>query len=348
VKVSDFDFDLPRERIALRPVAPRDSARMLVVEGDAPRDSRVAELPSFLKAGDLMVFNDTKVIPARLFGKRRGASIEVTLHRKSRAGAWFAFARPAKRLSVGDRIDFGALSATVAEKLDAGEILLDFDTDDATLMAGLALAGAMPLPPYIAGQRPADARDQEDYQTIFARHAGAVASPTAGLHFTEGLLMALEERGVSRVSITLHVGAGTFLPVKAEDTADHKMHAERGEVSSEAAYLINEARAQGSSIMAVGTTVLRLLEAASAAWGKLESFAGETDIFITPGYRFKSADKLLTNFHLPRSTLFMLVSAYAGTARMRAAYEHAIREKYRFYSYGDACLLTLDPEACAA
>jgi len=320
---------------------------MLVVGGDIPRDSTVSELPSFLKVGDLMVFNDTKVIPARLFGKRRTATIEVTLHKRARAGAWYSFARPAKRLSVGDRVDFGALSAVVAEKLEAGEILLDFETDDPTLMAGLALAGAMPLPPYIAGQRTADARDQEDYQTIFARHAGAVASPTAGLHFTESLLLALEERGVSRVTITLHVGAGTFLPVKVDDTADHKMHAERGEIAVETCHLINEARARGGSIIAVGTTVLRLLEAASAGWGKLESFAGETDIFITPGYKFKSADKLLTNFHLPRSTLFMLVSAYAGTARMRAAYEHAIREKYRFYSYGDACLLTLDPEARA-
>ncbi len=347
MKVSDFDFDLPRERIALRPVAPRDAARMLVVGGDRPRDSSISDLPSFLRAGDLMVFNDTKVIPARLFGKRRTASIEVTLHKRARAGAWHAFARPAKRLSAGDRVDFGALSATVVEKLDAGEILLDFETDDATLMAGLALAGAMPLPPYIAGQRAADARDQEDYQTIFARQAGAVASPTAGLHFTESLLLALEGRGVSRVAITLHVGAGTFLPVKVDDTADHKMHAERGEVSVEACHMINETRARGGSIISVGTTVLRLLEAASTRWGNLESFAGETDIFITPGYKFKSADKLLTNFHLPRSTLFMLVSAYAGTERMRTAYEHAIREKYRFYSYGDACLLSLDAEARA-
>ena len=320
---------------------------MLVVDGDELRDGFICDLPSFLKAGDLMVFNDTKVIPARLFGKRRAANIEVTLHKRARPGIWFAFARPAKRLSVGDRVDFGALSATVADKRDAGEVLLDFETDDATLMAGLAMAGAMPLPPYIAGQRPADARDREDYQTIYARHAGAVASPTAGLHFTEGLFMALEERGVSRVSITLHVGAGTFLPVKAEDTADHKMHAERGEVSAEAAYLINEARERGSSVVGVGTTVLRLLEAASSGWGQLESFAGETDIFITPGYRFKSVDKLVTNFHLPRSTLFMLVSAFAGTGRMKAAYEHAVRTNYRFYSYGDACLLTLDPEARA-
>jgi S-adenosylmethionine:tRNA ribosyltransferase-isomerase len=347
VKVSDFDFELPRERIALRPVVPRDAARMLVVEGDAPQDSFIRDLPGFLEPGDLMVFNDTKVIPARLFGKRRTANVEVTLHKRARAGAWFAFARPAKRLAFGDRVDFGALTGTVVEKRDAGEILLDFATDDATLMAGLAAAGAMPLPPYIAGQRPADARDQEDYQTIFARHPGAVASPTAGLHFTDGLLRALEQRGVSRVSITLHVGAGTFLPVKAEDTADHKMHGERGEVSTEAAALINEARGRSGRIVAVGTTVLRLLEAASAAPGKLEQFAGETDIFITPGYKFKGADKLVTNFHLPRSTLFMLVSAYAGTDAMKAAYAHAIAEKYRFYSYGDACLLTLSPEARA-
>jgi S-adenosylmethionine:tRNA ribosyltransferase-isomerase len=347
VKVSDFDFELPRERIALRPAVPRDAARMLVVEGGNLRDGTVGELPNFLNPGDLMVFNDTKVIPARLFGKRRTASIEVTLHKRARPGAWFAFARPAKRLAFGDRVDFGALSASVAEKRDGGEVLLDFETDDATLMAGLVAAGAMPLPPYIAGQRPADARDAEDYQTIFARHPGAVASPTAGLHFTEGLLRGIEQRGVSRVSVTLHVGAGTFLPVKVEDTIDHKMHFERGEVSAEAAHIINEARNRGGSIVAVGTTVLRLLEAASAGPSKIESFAGETDIFITPGYKFKSTDKLLTNFHLPRSTLYMLVCAYAGTEAMRAAYDHAIREKYRFYSYGDACLLTLAPEARA-
>jgi S-adenosylmethionine:tRNA ribosyltransferase-isomerase len=347
VKVSDFDFELPRDRIALRPAVPRDASRMLVVEGASLRDSIVGELPTFLNPGDLMVFNDTKVIPARLFGKRRTASIEVTLHRRARPGTWYAFARPAKRLAVGDRVDFGALSASVVEKRDGGEVLLDFETDDATLMAGLIAAGAMPLPPYIAGQRPADARDTEDYQTIFARHAGAVAAPTAGLHFTEGLLRGLEQRGISRVSITLHVGAGTFLPVKVEDTADHQMHFERGEVSAEAAHIINEARAKGGQIVAVGTTVLRLLEAASPAPGKIESFAGETDIFITPGYRFRSADKLLTNFHLPRSTLFMLVCAFAGTEAMRTAYVHAIRDKYRFYSYGDACLLTLAPEARA-
>ncbi len=347
MKVSDFDFELPRERIALRPAVPRDSARMLVVDGMDLADTSVGDLPAFFEPGDLMVFNDTKVIPARLFGKRRTANVEVTLHKKAKPGQWFAFARPAKRLAVGDRVDFGALSASVAEKREAGEVLLDFETDDATLMAGLAAAGAMPLPPYIAGQRPADARDAEDYQTIFAQQPGAVASPTAGLHFTEGLLRGLEQRGVSRVSITLHVGAGTFLPVKAEDTAEHKMHAERGEVSAEAAHIINDARERGASVIAVGTTVLRLLEAASAAPGVIESFAGETDIFITPGYKFKSASTLMTNFHLPRSTLFMLVCAYAGSEAMKAAYAHAIREQYRFYSYGDACLLTLAPEATA-
>jgi S-adenosylmethionine:tRNA ribosyltransferase-isomerase len=346
MKVDQFDFDLPREAIALRPVSPRDAAKLLVVRGGALDDLKVTDLPGFLRPGDVMVFNDTKVIPARLSGHRHpagvegGAKVEITLHMRLDEKRWKAFARPAKKLKSGDEIKFAAgLAATVAEKGEAGEVTLEFNHAGDALRAALGQAGIMPLPPYIAGQRPADARDEADYQTVYAAREGAVAAPTAGLHFTPDLLAGLDSMGVTRVTVTLHVGAGTFLPVKVDDTADHKMHAEWGEISRHAAKAINAARAKGGRIVAVGTTSLRLLETAADDAGIVHPLAVETDIFITPGYRFKAVDMLMTNFHLPRSTLFMLVSAFAGLDRMRAAYAHAIKNGYRFYSYGDASLL---------
>jgi S-adenosylmethionine:tRNA ribosyltransferase-isomerase len=287
-----------------------------------------------------MVFNDTRVIPARLFGQRRGAKVEVTLHMRLESALWKAFARPAKKLKVGDEIDFaGDLKAEVTEKGEAGEVTLRFSREGDALRAAFEAAGIMPLPPYIASARPVDARDQADYQTVYARAEGAVAAPTAGLHFTDDLLRRIDALGVSRVMVTLHVGAGTFLPVKVDDTRDHKMHAEWGEISPQAAAAINKARAAGGRVVAVGTTSLRLLESAADEAGHLAPFAAETDIFITPGYRFRIVDMLMTNFHLPKSTLFMLVSAFSGLDKMRAAYAHAVSSGYRFYSYGDASLL---------
>jgi S-adenosylmethionine:tRNA ribosyltransferase-isomerase len=353
MKVDLFDFDLPDERIALRPASPRDVAKMLVVRpDDGMTDNIVRDLPSLLDPGDLLVFNDTKVIPAQLFGERRRgeaiAHVDVTLHMRVAPDRWLAFARPAKRLGEGDRIQFGHdgnacflgnLDATVIEKHDAGEVLLAFDLSGPLLDEALHAVGHMPLPPYIAAKRPEDARDQSDYQTVYAHEEGAVAAPTAGLHFTPELMAALDKRGIERHFVTLHVGAGTFLPVKAEDTADHKMHAEIGHVSAETAAAINAAKTRGNRIVAVGTTSLRLLESAARDDGKLEAWSGSTDIFITPGYRFKTADVLMTNFHLPRSTLFMLVSAFMGLETMQAAYRHAIEAGYRFYSYGDSSLL---------
>ncbi len=353
MRVDLFDFDLPDERIALRPASPRDSAKMLVVRPDSDMSDRiVSDLPSLLDPGDVLVFNDTKVIPAQLFGERRRgeavAHVDVTLHMRVAPDRWLAFARPAKRLAEGDRIRFGHdgnacflgnLDATVVEKRDAGEVLLAFDLSGPMLDEALHAVGHMPLPPYIAAKRPEDARDQADYQTMYAREEGAVAAPTAGLHFTPELMAALDKRGIERRFVTLHVGAGTFLPVKADDTADHKMHAEIGHVSAEVAAAVNAARARGNRIVAVGTTSLRLLESAARDDGTLEAWSGATDIFITPGYRFKTADVLMTNFHLPRSTLFMLVSAFAGLETMHAAYRHAIATNYRFYSYGDSSLL---------
>jgi S-adenosylmethionine:tRNA ribosyltransferase-isomerase len=353
MKVDLFDFDLPEERIALRPASPRDSARMLVVRpGVGLAHRTVSDLPALLDPGDLLVFNDTKVIPAQLFGERRRADavahVDVTLHMRVAPDRWLAFARPAKRLAQGDRIQFGHggnacflgnLDATVIEKRDAGEVLLAFDLSGPMLDEALHAVGHMPLPPYIAAKRPEDQRDQSDYQTVYAREEGAVAAPTAGLHFTPDLMAALDGRGIERRFVTLHVGAGTFLPVKAEDTADHKMHAEIGHVSAETSAAINAARARGNRIVAVGTTSLRLLESAAREDETLEAWSGATDIFITPGYRFRTADALMTNFHLPRSTLFMLVSAFAGLETMRAAYQHAIESDYRFYSYGDSSLL---------
>lgn len=352
MRVDDFDFELPRALIADRPAVPRDAARLLEVRPDGRADRAIRDLPGLLSPGDLLLFNDTRVIPARLLGRRparlagrRGqAAIEVTLHKSEGPDRWRAFARPAKRLKRADRIDFAdGFAAEVAEKGEAGEVTLIFDRGGADLLAALERHGSMPLPPYMG--RDADARDRADYQTLFARREGAVAAPTAGLHFTPELLAALDERGVGRATVTLHVGAGTFLPVKADDTRDHVMHSEWGEIGADVAARVNDTRAAGGRVVAVGTTSLRLLEAAAAGEGAVRPFAGETAIFITPGYRFRAVDLLLTNFHLPRSTLFMLVAAFAGLDRMKAAYAHAIAAGYRFYSYGDACLLHRSDQA---
>ena len=339
MRVDAFDFDLPQDRIALRPASPRDAARMLVVRPDGLEDRVVRDLPALLAPGDVLVFNDTRVIPAQLFGRKGEARIGVTLHKREGPYEWRAFVRNARRLKTGDRVDFGAgLEGIVADKGADGSVLWRFECDG-PLEAALHAAGTMPLPPYIAGRRPADARDAEDYQTMFAAREGAVAAPTAALHFTPELIAALDARGVRRETLTLHVGAGTFLPVKAEDTRDHRMHAEWGEVSADAAARLNAARAGGGRIIAVGTTSLRLLESAAGEDGTIAPFSGDTDIFITPGYRFRAVAGLMTNFHLPRSTLFMLVSALMGLETMRAAYAHAIGAGYRFYSYGDSSLL---------
>ncbi|MDX8493151.1 tRNA preQ1(34) S-adenosylmethionine ribosyltransferase-isomerase QueA [Mesorhizobium sp. VK22B] len=353
MRVDLFDFDLPEERIALRPAEPRDSARMLIVRpGQGLEDRTVRDLPSLLREGDVLVFNDTKVIPAQLKGiRRRGeamAQVEATLHMRVAPDRWLAFMRPGKRIAVGDRIHFGhdqnscflgQLDATVIEKGEAGEALLGFDRSGPFLDEAMHTVGHIPLPPYIASKRDDDERDRSDYQTIYAREEGAVAAPTAGLHFTPELFAALDAKGVERRFVTLHVGAGTFLPVKADDTADHKMHAETGSVTAETADALNKAKARGGRIVAVGTTSLRLLESAARDHGRIEAWSGPTDIFITPGYRFRTADMLMTNFHLPRSTLFMLVSAFSGLEMMRSAYAHAIESRYRFYSYGDSSLL---------
>jgi len=339
MRVDLFDFDLPQQLVAERPAVPRDAARLLVVDASLG-DRRVRDLPDLLRPGDLLVFNDTRVIPAGLFGKRGDTAIEVTLHKNVAADRWRAFARPARKLRPGDRIVFAAdLAADVVEKGEGGEIELAFDCAGAELMAALQRRGRMPLPPYIKRPGGADERDRADYQTVYAAKDGAVAAPTAGLHFTPALLAALDARGVGRATVTLHVGAGTFLPVKVDDTRDHRMHAEIGIVDAAAADAINAARAAGGRIVAVGTTSLRLLETAADESGRIRPFSGDTELFITPGYRFKAIDLLLTNFHLPRSTLFMLVCAFAGIERMKAAYEHAKAAGYRFYSYGDASLL---------
>ncbi len=334
MRVSDFDFALPDEAIALRPASPRDSARMLRVADDSLSDHVVRDLPGLLRAGDVLVFNDTKVIPAQLSGMRGEARIDVTLHLRLGANEWLAFVRNARRLKPGDRIDFGAgLHGIVVEKRAEGEVHWRFESDD-PLEVALERAGQMPLPPYIARKRGIDAQDKADYQTLYAREDGAVAAPTAGLHFTPELLASLDAAGISREMVTLHVGAGTFLPVKVDDTADHRMHAEWGTVSDAVSARLKAAKAEGRRIIPVGTTSLRLLEASG-----LEPFTGTTDIFITPGYRFRAVAGLITNFHLPKSTLFMLVSALMGRERMLAAYAHAISAGYRFYSYGDSSLL---------
>ncbi len=340
MRVDAFDFDLPRELIAGRPAAPRDSSRLLEIDGADLHDRHFRDLPRLLAAGDVVVFNDTRVIPARLTGRRGGARVEVTLHKDAGDGCWDAFARPAKKLRPGDEVVFGeSFAAEVVARGEGGEVRLRFAESGQALRAALQRHGVAPLPPYIPRVDGPDARDARDYQTVYARHDGAVAAPTAGLHFTPGLLSKLEERGVAAVYVTLHVGAGTFLPVKADDTRDHHLHAETGRLDAGAADAVNGARAGGARVVAVGTTSLRLLESAADESGRVDPFEGETALFITPGYRFKVVDALITNFHLPRSTLFMLVSAFAGLEPMRAAYGHAKRAGYRFYSYGDACLI---------
>jgi S-adenosylmethionine:tRNA ribosyltransferase-isomerase len=343
VDVDLFDFDLPPERIALRPASPRDAARMLVLDGAGPdgatRDRLVSDLPGELRRGDLLVFNDTRVIPAQLEGKRGEARIGATLHKREGARRWRAFIRNAKRLRDGETIDFGAgVTAIATDRAEDGSFALDFAGDEPIELL-LERTGRMPLPPYIAARRPTDARDADDYQTIFANEPGAVAAPTAALHFTPGLMAALEAAGVGHVTLTLHVGAGTFLPVKVEDTDEHKMHAEWGRIDAATADRINATRAAGGRVIAVGTTSLRLIESAADEAGRVHPFEGDTAIFITPGVRIRGIDGLMTNFHLPKSTLFMLVSALMGLERMQAAYAYAIENGYRFYSYGDASLL---------
>ncbi len=353
MRLSDFDFDLPDDRIALRPASPRDAARLLVVRPQGREDLHVRDLPDLLQPGDALVFNDTRVIPARLDGVRvreeSVVAVEATLHRRLTPSRWTAFMRPGKRLKEGDRVRFGqgqdracqlsALDATVVEKGEGGEVTLSFDLSGPDLDLAIAERGEMPLPPYIAAKRGEDEQDRADYQTVYAREDGSVAAPTAGLHFTPDLLERLKATGVSLHFVTLHVGAGTFLPVKTDDVSEHRMHPEYGEVSAETAEALNAVRAAGGRIVCVGTTSLRLLESATGEDRVVRPFMGETVIFITPGYRFRAADVLMTNFHLPKSTLFMLVSAFAGREAMRAAYAHAIADGYRFYSYGDSSLL---------
>ncbi|MFN9779158.1 MAG: tRNA preQ1(34) S-adenosylmethionine ribosyltransferase-isomerase QueA [Alphaproteobacteria bacterium] len=350
MRVDEFDFHLPEDLIALRPAEPRDSARLLVIRENSlsVEEATLRDLPAFLSPGDVGIFNDTRVIPAQLAGTRpaRGLSaearIDVTLHKRLAPARWAAFARPGRKLEPGDTLHFpGGFSARVEAKGAGGEIEFLFDVAGADLDAAIARHGIMPLPPYIAGRRAVDERDTSDYQTVYARNDGSVAAPTAGLHFTPGLLAALDARGIARRHVTLHVGAGTFLPVKADDTADHRMHAEWGHVPQETADAVTEARRRGSRVMCVGTTSLRTVETASTP--VLQPWMGDTDIFITPGYTFRTADMLLTNFHLPRSTLFMLVSAFCGLKTMQAAYAHAVARRFRFYSYGDACLLVRNP-----
>ena len=345
MRVDLFDFELPPERIALRPARPRDAARMLVVEGERPFDDRhVRDLAQFLRAGDVLVFNDTRVIPAQLEGRRGDARIGATLHKRLDLRHWQAFIRNAKRLKPGDTVEFGrGVSALAEERHADGSFTLAFAGEEPVEVL-LERAGTMPLPPYIAGKRATDEADRKDYQTMFAREEGAVAAPTAALHFTPGLIAALDAAGVGRETLTLHVGAGTFLPVKAEDTADHAMHAEWGRIDAATAERLNATRAAGGRLIAIGTTSLRLLESAAGEDGSIRPFEGDTAIFITPGYRFRAIDGLLTNFHLPRSTLFMLVSALMGLERMQSAYAHAIALDYRFYSYGDASLLLPDKD----
>jgi S-adenosylmethionine:tRNA ribosyltransferase-isomerase len=354
MQLSDFDFHLPEDRIALRPASPRDSARLLLVAPGQPfRDLHVRDLPSLLRPGDVLVVNDTRVVPARLKGVRARddgrVAVEATLHRRLAPHVWTAFMRPGKRLAPGDRVSFGetgdracllaALDATVKEKGEGGEVTLAFDISGPDLDAAIAERGAMPLPPYIAARRAEDEQDRADYQTVYAAEDGSVAAPTAGLHFTPELFERLTAAGVAVERVTLHVGAGTFLPVKTDQVSEHRMHPEWGEIDPTTAERLNAARAAGGRLVCVGTTSLRLLESAAAEDGRIRPFMGETAIFITPGYRFRAADGLMTNFHLPKSTLVMLVAAFAGLDAMRAAYAHAVESGYRFYSYGDASLL---------
>lgn len=352
MRVDDFDFDLPEDRIALRPLEDRERARLLVVRQANLEDAVIADLPRLLRPGDLVVSNNTRVIPAFLKASRpprdvgggtMPVEIDLNLHLRIAPDIWAAFAKPAKRLVMGDRLLIGEipqLTATVTEKKSDGEVHLQFDKSASSLDQAIEQLGRMPLPPYISSKRAIDAQDSTDYQTIFASKDGAVAAPTASLHFTESLLARLEANQIQRAEITLHVGAGTFLPVKVDDTKDHVMHAEWGEVSQSVVEQIKQVKSNGGRVVALGTTTLRVLESAADPNGQLSPFAGETDIFITPGFRFQVVDLLLTNFHLPRSTLFMLVSAFSGLETMKSAYAHAVRSRYRFYSYGDACLLT--------
>ncbi len=337
MEVELFDFHLPDSSIALRPVDPRDAARMLVVRPDAVRDRIFNELPGFLTNKDILVLNNTKVLPARLSGKIGEARVEVTLLKPVGISKWTALAKPGKKFKPGTGVDFMGFKATVISRGEGGEITLKFDIKN--VLQAIDKKGKMPLPPYIAKKREVDDRDRVDYQTKYAKIEGAVAAPTAGLHFTEGLLNSLTEKGVKTAFVTLHVGAGTFLPIRVDDTDDHKMHPEWGEITPQAADAINETCENGGRVVAVGTTSLRLLESAADPDGKIHRFKGETDIFITPGYEFKAVDVLMTNFHLPKSTLFMLVSAFSGLEVMKSAYKHAVEGGYRFYSYGDACLL---------
>lgn len=347
MKLSDFDFDLPEALIATRPAQPRTSARMLVAQGSDIRDLSVSDLPDVLRAGDRLVLNDTKVIPARLFGQRHrdsaqgavSAKIEVTLLEPRPDANWMALVKPLKKLNIGENVVFSDdLRATLVEKVD-GTAVLQFNLTGDDFDAALTQAGAMPLPPYIAAKRAADERDKHDYQTVFARHKGAVAAPTASLHFDEALLAQIAAKGVTFSHVTLHVGAGTFLPVKVDDVSQHKMHAEWGEVSAQAAAEVNATHAAGGRVIPVGTTALRLIESAADTNGQLQPWRGTTDIFIRPGYTFQIADALMTNFHLPKSTLMMLVSAMMGTTVVRDIYTHAIHQGYRFFSYGDASIL---------
>lgn len=340
MRTDAFDFDLPRELIAARPAKPRDAARLLCIAPAGLSDRRVRDLPDLLKPSDLMVLNDTRVIPARLAGRRGAARIELTLHRAEAGGLWRAFAKPAKRLKVGDTVAFAEdFCARVEARGAEGEVALRFEDGEEAFRAKLARYGATPLPPYIPRPHGAEATDEEDYQTVYAANEGAVAAPTAGLHFTPELLARLDVRGIAHLFVTLHVGAGTFLPVKAEDTKDHRMHAERGIIGAAAARAVNAAKAEGRRIVAVGTTSLRLLEAAADETGRVRPCEGDIGLFITPGYRFRVVDVLMTNFHLPRSTLLMLVAAFCGLERIKEAYAHAIRAGYRFYSYGDCTLI---------
>lgn len=354
MKLSDFDFELPEDLIATRPVKPRSSARMLVAEGDRISDRHAIDLPDYLRPGDRLILNDTRVLPVRLNGLRRRdsssgsgeARIEVTLLQPQPDGIWTALVKPLRKLREGEKIEFGdGFTATYLERRDDGQAVLELSESGEGLVDALEHVGAMPLPPYIAARRAADAQDREDYQTVFARRTGAVAAPTASLHFDDALLDALKARGVEMTYVTLHVGAGTFLPVKVDDPREHKMHAEWGEVSPTAAAEIAATRAAGGRIIPVGTTALRLIETAARETGRVKAWTGETDIFIYPGFEFRAADALMTNFHLPKSTLMMLVSAFMGPARIRRIYDHAVTEGYRFFSYGDASLLIPDREA---
>ena len=339
MRVDLFDFDLPPDRIALRPVRPRDAARLLLVDGEVMSDRKVIDLPDLLEPGDVLVFNDTRVIPAQLEGKRGDATVGATLHKREDLRSWWAFVRNAKRVRDGDLIDFGNdVRASAVRRDEQGAILLHFHGDEPVELL-LERAGEMPLPPYIASRRGIDDADRTDYQTMFARKEGAVAAPTAALHFTDRLLAGIDERGIKRETLTLHVGAGTFLPVKADDTTAHRMHSEWGQIDQATADRLNTARSAGHRLIAVGTTSLRLLESAASEDGIINTFEGDTAIFITPGYKFRAVDGLMTNFHLPKSTLFMLVSALMGLDVMKRAYAHAIEHDYRFYSYGDSSLL---------